>query len=222
MQHKYFLYVKIHKDTGLKYLGHTRSPNPYNYKGSGLYWKSHIQKYGYNVRTIILLETYDTNKLESVARFFSDFFDVVNSEKWANIIPETGNNINGVNETGKNLYGHNGKTPNVKDNLDRGRATQKHLAATDTEWVKNRSKNISKAVKKHYEENGFHWQGRKHRPESIEKQKQTLKNINHQQGSKNSQFGTMWIYSLEEQKCKKIAKGSEIPKGWFKGRKMSF
>jgi len=50
----------------------------------------------------------------------------------------------------------------------------------------------------------------------------TLKQIKHQQGEKNSQFGTMWIHSLVEKRCKKIQKGDPIPEGWFLGRKMKF
>ena len=32
----------------------------------------------------------------------------------------------------------------------------------------------------------------------------------------------MWIYSLEEKKSKKIPKGTDIPKGWLKGRIVNF
>jgi len=37
-----YLYVKIHNVTKLKYFGKT-TKNPYNYKGSGLYWKRHLK-----------------------------------------------------------------------------------------------------------------------------------------------------------------------------------
>lgn len=43
-----------------------------------------------------------------------------------------------------------------------------------------------------------------------------------QTGKKNSQYGKMWIYSLELKENKKIPKGDTIPDGWFKGRKISF
>jgi hypothetical protein len=36
---------------------------------------------------------------------------------------------------------------------------------------------------------------------------------------KNSQYGTMWIYSDIEKRNAKIDKNSSIPSGWFKGRK---
>ena len=43
-----------------------------------------------------------------------------------------------------------------------------------------------------------------------------------QSGSKNSQYGTTWIYSPEEKISKKIGKNEPIPEGWFKGRKLKF
>jgi len=58
--------------------------------------------------------------------------------------------------------------------------------------------------------------------EAIEKRKETYKEINHQQGVKNSQYGKMWIYSDKECCSKKINKTDSIPKGWKKGRKIKF
>ena len=49
-----------------------------------------------------------------------------------------------------------------------------------------------------------------------EKRKKTFKNIKHQQGDKNSQFGKMWI--TDGINSKKILKKEEIPEGWRKGR----
>ena len=69
------------------------------------------------------------------------------------------------------------------------------------------------------------WKGRKHKSEFFKKQKQTFDEIKHQQGSKNSQFGTCWIYNLELKTNKKIKKeelNSFINEGWKQGRKMSF
>lgn len=43
-----------------------------------------------------------------------------------------------------------------------------------------------------------------------------------QKGSNNSQYGTMWIHSLELKVSKRISKDEIIPEGWYKGRKMKF
>ena len=69
----------------------------------------------------------------------------------------------------------------------------------------------------------FHSRGfldKSHQLETIEKVKKTFSEIGHQQGEKNSQFGKMWIHSLEERKSKRINNNEPIPSGWIKGRKM--
>lgn len=69
------------------------------------------------------------------------------------------------------------------------------------------------------------WNGRKHSEKSKIKLKQTLKNIGFQQGEKNSQFGTCWIYNLDNKECIKIKNeqlDDYIKLGWIKGRKMKF
>ena len=53
-------------------------------------------------------------------------------------------------------------------------------------------------------------------PEARAKKKETFKRIGHQQGEKNSQFGTMWITNGIE--SKKIQKDEVIPEGWALGR----
>jgi hypothetical protein len=59
-------------------------------------------------------------------------------------------------------------------------------------------------------------------PENIEKKKKKLKEIGHQQGEKNSQHGTVWIYNKELRECTRIPKDTPIPEGWHKGRIMDF
>jgi len=51
---------------------------------------------------------------------------------------------------------------------------------------------------------------------SREKRKQTFKEIGHQSGIKNSQFGKMWITNGIENKS--LLKSNNIPDGWRKGR----
>jgi hypothetical protein len=48
------------------------------------------------------------------------------------------------------------------------------------------------------------------------KRRSTMKDNGHAQGTKNSQFGTMWI--TNEQENRKIKKTDPIPDGWVKGR----
>jgi hypothetical protein len=91
-----WLYVKVHRDTGLKYLGKTiRDPNSYD--GSGVYWKRHLAKYGKHVDTIWSHLYTDPDILKSEAEFFSKVYDIRTSSEWANLVEENGS-------TGGNLY----------------------------------------------------------------------------------------------------------------------
>lgn len=63
------------------------------------------------------------------------------------------------------------------------------------------------------------WKDKKHKEESKEKLRKTLKSINHQKGEKNSQFGTCWITKDgENKKIKKEDLEKYISYGWNKGR----
>jgi hypothetical protein len=94
----------------------------------------------------------------------------------------------------------------------------------DREFANNWSKMIGERNRKLIQEGRFdnfihskHWTGRKHRSETIEKIKLSVKGK--QIGEKNSQFGTQWIYNLKTNQNKKILKTDQIPNGWAKGRK---
>lgn len=121
-----------------------------------------------------------------------------------------------INSTNKNLYGMNGKTPNVKDNFSRGRQTQKYRKETDPEYAKKISKKISSSLKG----KPGSFKGKLH----TDTTKRIIgeKSSKHQSGEGNSQYGKRWIHSLAEQKSKKIHKDDPIPDGWREGRKMKF
>ena len=59
--------------------------------------------------------------------------------------------------------------------------------------------------------------GKTHTEETKNKMRKS-KNV----GDTNSQYGSKWIYSLEERKCIKIKNSDPIPEGWVLGRKMKF
>ena len=84
------LYIKQHK-TGLQYFGKTSTKDINKYKGSGLRWKRHIKKHGYDVVTFSV-GSYDENDpmLIEHALGFSACNDIVNSNDWANLKPENG------------------------------------------------------------------------------------------------------------------------------------
>lgn len=96
-----YLYIKQHNETGLKYFGKTTS-NPEKYKGSGLYWNSHLKAHGNNVSTIWYKQFHDKESLTEYAISFSKENNIVESAEWANLKPENGldggqNNTNWYN-----------------------------------------------------------------------------------------------------------------------------
>ena len=86
----YYLYLKTHNVTGLKYLGKTEQEDQQSYKGSGIYWKRHIKKYGYDVKTDILFTTEDKKEFKKVAEDYSRKFNIIKSKEFANCILEQG------------------------------------------------------------------------------------------------------------------------------------
>lgn len=98
-----YLYQKTHRKTGLKYLGMTSKPDPYNYKGSGVKWKLHIKKHGYDVETIILKECQSMSEIEEWGLYYSNLWNVVESTEWANLKEEAGHSGKHSIETIKKL-----------------------------------------------------------------------------------------------------------------------
>jgi len=84
-----YLYIKTHLETGLKYFGKT-TKNPENYKGSGKYWKKHLKKHGNYVKTEILNVFDNEKECTNFALEFSKRNNIVESNKWANLIDENG------------------------------------------------------------------------------------------------------------------------------------
>jgi hypothetical protein len=94
-----WLYVKKHRNTGLMYFGKSMLKDPYLYNGSGKYWKSHLSLHGVNIDTIWCELFTDRDSLTDFAELFSSFFDIVKSDKWANLITENG--LDGGSDKGR-------------------------------------------------------------------------------------------------------------------------
>lgn len=88
-----YLYIKTHNVTGLKYLGKT-TQDPYKYKGSGKRWLNHIKKHGNNVTTEIVGQFDTIEELRSISISLSEKYNIVHSNEWANLRPESGDGGN--------------------------------------------------------------------------------------------------------------------------------
>ena len=123
----YYLYVKTHNKTGLKYLGKTKK-DPFKYKGSGTFWSRHIKKHGYDVATEILKECTSNSEIKEWGSYYSKLWNVVESSSWANLCDETGDGGYRVN----NHFIHYNSIPRTKSHNDsiskarKGQATKKY------------------------------------------------------------------------------------------------
>lgn len=73
--------------------------NPFKYMGSGKYWKLHLKKHNLTpkqITTTVLFESYNRDEIREKGIYYSALWDVVKDEKWANLIPETGEGCYGA------------------------------------------------------------------------------------------------------------------------------
>ena len=95
------LYIKTHRQTGLKYFGKTTCDDPYRYKGGGKVWRRHLMKHGYDFDTEIYLQSENQEYITQEALRFSWAYDIVKSSLWANLQEENG--IDGWTKGNPNL-----------------------------------------------------------------------------------------------------------------------
>lgn len=118
-----YLLIKEHLDTGLKYLCKHDAANfseCEKYKGSGVYWKKHLRKYGNKVKTTCVFVTDNKEDFRKVALDYSKKLNVISSNEWANLCYEQGEGGNTV----VNIEEHGNKT---KIALHRSEVREKHL-----------------------------------------------------------------------------------------------
>ena len=117
------LYLKTHNITGMKYLGQT-TRDPYKYKGSGTYWKRHIELHGNDVTTEILYESDNEETFRKVASDYSTKLNVVINDSFANLVEEHGGSLGGQANPNYKTGKYTGRLddPKLYKQLDR----QKH------------------------------------------------------------------------------------------------
>ena len=207
----YTIYKITNSVNGKIYIGsHKTTDINDNYMGSGKYLKYAQNKYGIDNFVKTILFVFDTPELmyKKEAELVNECFLL--KENTYNLKIGGFGGFDYINQSGKNLYGNNGKTSNIKDNFDRGRETQKRLKKENPEYSKMISKKISESLMGRVGT----MIGKYHTEEA--KKAIGEKNSISQKGSKNSQFGSMWITNGVDNR--KIQKECIIPEGWKKGR----
>lgn len=128
------LYIKEHSVTGLRYFGKTSVELIESYLGSGKYWGNHINKHGKDHVTTIWVSGWftDADEIREFATAFSELFDIVESDEWANLKEETGLDGGGP---GPLLFGDDNpsKRPEVRKKISKalmGRPGVKNKGST--------------------------------------------------------------------------------------------
>jgi group I intron endonuclease len=192
------IYIGVHKTDNLND----------NYMGSGTALIAAIKKYGIENFTKEILEVFDNaddmfaKEREVVTEEFVSRKDVYN-------IRVGGEGGDGFSEEGMRNLRQAGITSKEKKLGYFGMTPEQRKAAS----LKGQL-----MLQKKYPQGVF--RGRTHTEETKNKMRQAA--FGKQDGEKNSQYGTRWIYSLELKKSMKISKTDPLPVGWHEGRKMSF
>lgn len=222
------MYYLIYKITNIVnhrfYIGAHKTNNiDDDYMGSGKVIKRAIKKYGIEHFTKEILYIFD-NQID----MFLKEVEIVNKEFVDN--PLTYN----LREGGKGGYTGLYHLPEYRESQS---IKKKQFLEQNPDKLLKQIQNLIKGKEKNKQERQHRWNNDPEFKEKIllnaekarkltltddskQKRKETYKLIGHQQGEKNSQFGKMWIYSIETLKSKMILKTDSIPEGWIKGRKI--
>src|SRR6478609_181101 len=86
-----YLYLK-ESPLGLKYLGKTVK-DPFKYTGSGNRWLNHLKFHNIrccDLKTEIIFHSTKIEEIKEKGLYYSKLWDIVNSDKFANLTPESG------------------------------------------------------------------------------------------------------------------------------------
>jgi hypothetical protein len=198
----HFIYKTTNLLNGKFYIGiHSTSNLEDGYLGSGKILKRSIKKYR--------IENFKIERLE----FFEDKEKLFEREK--EIVNESF--IKNPSCMNLKLGGSGGFT---KEQSHKGALKMNEKLWKDPQFIERNRKRQSILFSKLNKEGKSFQTNRKDKKSSeehINNCKKTFKIINHQQGKKNSQYGTFWITNGKENK--KINKEQIIPDGWKLGRK---
>lgn len=213
----YIVYEVKNKVNGKTYIGKHQTDDIYDdYLGSGKYLKRAINKYGNDCFEKVILYVFD-NKKEM-------------DDKEAELVNEEyvkSKDTYNLKIGGDGGFDYINTLPKMKEvrrkNIERGMEILREKLKDDDYRIKSceRSSVVLKRTHKEGKLKYDNFTGKHHTNETKEKIGKA--NSIHQQGEKNSQFGTCWIHnSTESIRIKKENLDVYIKQGWIKGRKMKF
>lgn len=218
MKTYFYLYQITNNVNGKIYVGvHKTKKLDDGYMGSGKVIKRAIAKYGRNNFTKIIMETFDFSK-----EMYAREKQVVTEEFLAR------DDVYNLRRGGFGGFDYINLTATREQKQNGGKAAVKKRKLNELNNPAQKEKRINKARLKALKNikdgihNGFCKEAIQkglvamNTETAKKKRKETLARIGHQQGIKNSQFGTMWI--TNEAESKKIKKDMPLPNGWRKGR----
>lgn len=225
-----YLYVKTHLITGLKYLGQTSAKDPHKYPGSGTYWRLHLEKHGYSYNTQILKECQAKDEVKDWGTYYSNLWNIVESNEWANLKIESGDGGVMSPEIIKKAQITRKKNGKKQSPESRAKAVRKRK---ENGWIisdttKQKLSIINKGKKRSHEsidkqlrsriENGTlqHTETtkakmRKPKPSGFSKKLSQA----HKEGRHSGSKDRIWI--TNGQLNLRIKKSDPIPDGWYQG-----
>lgn len=180
------------------------------YLGSGKHLLRAISKYG-------------IDNFEKEILFVFDNEEEMNTKEAELVTEEYCNRIDTYNlcPGGKGGYGYinskglsGNKTFFQNKDIPKLGKEKQSLLYKNEEYFSNFKKNVSLSIRKRLEIYDHNWQGKEHKQES--KDKIGKANSISQSGSRNSQYGTIWI--TDGKVNKKIKKNDPLPSGFRRGR----
>lgn len=209
----YTIYKVTNKINGKIYIGkhQTKDLND-GYMGSGKHLKRAIEKYGLNNFAKEILFVFDNEVDMNVKESELVTEEFVKKDTNYNLCPGGNGGFGYINSNNlSGIFYYNGTNEHKKTSKlgqHKSRIIMNKLLKENGDWAHNYKDKISKAKKRH-----THGNGRKGtRLPDQTKEKISKSNL----GSKNSQYGTVWI--TNGLKNKKIDKQESIPEGWYRGR----
>ena len=208
----HFIYRTTNLINGRYYLGmHSTNRLDDGYLGSGKRLYYELNKYGRDNFKFEILEQFDSREQLVQAEI-----DLITEQdvKDPNCLNLKQGGSGGFTEQNK-----------VKGRLAANKA-RLELLEKDPQFREKYSQAIKQGQKKAREmgkkfsniREHYSWKGKKHKPETLEKMRNTRKERDLGKGLSNSQYGTCWI--TNEAENKKINKKDTIPEGWRLGRKI--